>query len=341
MTATRLIYPRTSVTNTGLFLTFRAYDYSAAPTPPGALADIQNIISGSNRDVNLTADNINSNLTSVFGGAPTEEGGSGINPTASGNANSSQNTGVANISLYLPPKLEYQYGAEWQKVSFGALGSMFGTEGAGGFFGAAAKGIASTAANSIVDQVTKLEGFQAIPKVENISLDTLIGAAFGQTFNDNSLQTFNKMQTRSFNFDYLFLARDVTEENEIRKIVKQFKLGMHPSSKQKGRSNSLFLGYPYIWRIIPSGLKSKFKVKSNGVVSDVNSATPDVSDFLPNTKYCALTAMNVDYTPDNVIALTKNGFVQAVRLSLQFAELTTLVRQDIETFEDLTQITEA
>ena len=35
--------------------------------------------------------------------------------------------------------------------------------------------------------------------------------------------------------------------------------------------------------------------------------------FLPNTKYCALEdAMNVDYTPDNVIALTKNGYVQAL-----------------------------
>jgi hypothetical protein len=340
MASTRLIYPKTSVTNTGLFLTFRAYDYAAAPTPPGALADIQNIISGSNRDVELTADNINANLTTVFGGAG-EEGGAAVNPTATGsNENGAQNTGVANISLYLPPKLEYQYGAEWQKVSFGALGSMFGTGGAGGFFGAAAKGIAATAGNSLVDQLTKLEGFQAIPKVENISLDTLVGAAFGQTFNDNSLQTFSKMQTRSFNFDYLFLARDTTEELEIRKIVKQFKLGMHPNSKQKGRSNSLFLGYPYIWRIIPSGLKSKFKVKSNGVVTDVSSATPHVSDFLPNTKYCALTAMNVDYTPDNVVALTKNGFVQAVRMSLQFAELTTLVRQDIETFEDLTQITQ-
>lgn len=341
MTATRLMYPKESVKNTGLFLTFRAYDYSNAPTPPGALADIQNIISGSNRKVDLTAENIQGNLKNVLGGQNSENGTPGVNSTSGGNAQSdASNTGVANISLYLPPKIEYQYGAEWQKVSFGALGSTMGTGSVGGFLAAGGKGALATAGNTFLKGIQGIPGFSDIPKVEGVNLDTVIGAAFGQTFNDNTLQTFNKMQTRSFSFDYLFLARDTTEELEIRKIIKQFKISMHPSSKQQGRSNSLFLGYPHIWRIIPSGLKSKFKVKSNGVVTDVDAETPQVSDFLPNTKYCALTAMNVDYTPDNVIALTKNGYVQAIRLSLQFAELTTLVRQDIETFEDLTRIKE-
>ena len=330
MTATRLMYPKESVKNTGLFLTFRAYDYSNAPTPPGALADIQNIISGSNRKADLSEASITDLSSKAL------DAGSGVKAQR-GQADA-QNTGVANISLYLPPKIEYQYGAEWQKVSFGALGSTLGT--GAGLLGSATKAGLATAGNTLMKTLSGLDGFADIPKVENITLDTVIGAAFGQTFNDNTLQTFNKMQTRSFSFDYLFLARDTTEELEIRKIIKQFKVSMHPSSKQQGRSNSLFLGYPHIWRIIPSGLKSKFKVKSNGVVTDVDAETPHVSDFLPNTKYCALTAMNVDYTPDNVIALTKNGYVQAIRLSLQFAELTTLVRQDIETFEDLTRIEE-
>ena len=332
MTATRLMYPKESVKNTGLFLTFRAYDYSNAPTPPGALADIQNIISGSNRKADLSEASITDLSSKAL------DAGSGVKAQR-GQADA-QNTGVANISLYLPPKIEYQYGAEWKKVSFGALGSMMGTGSVGGFLAAGGKGALATAGNTFLNTLQGTAGFSDIPKIEGITLDSVIGAAFGQTFNDNTLQTFNKMQTRSFSFDYLFLARDTTEELEIRKIIKQFKVSMHPESKAKGRSNSLFLGYPHIWRIIPSGLKSKFKVKSNGVVTNVDAETPHVSDFLPNTKYCALTAMNVDYTPDNVIALTKNGYVQAIRLSLQFAELTTLVRQDIETFEDLTRIEE-
>jgi hypothetical protein len=333
MANTRLQYPRTSVENTGLFLTFRAYDYGKAPTPPGALPDIQNIISGSNRDVQLTQGNFADNLISTYGDGDGLGAGGGSN-----NATGADNTGVANISLYLPPKIEYQYGAEWQKISFGALGNMFGADGAGGFLGEGVKSLAGSASNFFFNKLKATDGYNAIPKVEGLSVDTLIGAAFGQTFNDNTMQTFNKMQTRSFSFDYLFVARDSTEENEIRKIIKQFKLGMHPDTVEKQRSNSLFLKYPYIWRIIPSGYKGKMRTRSNGVTVDANANTPKVSEFLPNTKYCALTGMNVDYTPDNVIALTQNGFVQAVRLSLQFSELTTLVRQDIEKFEDPTPI---
>ena len=333
MANVRLQYPRTSVENTGLFLTFRAYDYGKAPTPPGALPDIQNLISGSNTNTQLDANDIDGSLLTIGKGSSP-----GLNST--NNSQAAENTGVANISLYLPPKIEYQYGAEWQKVSFGALGSTFGTAGAGDFLGAAAGGAGATAGNFFFEKLRNIEGFQAIPKVENVTLDTVIGAAFGQTFNDNTLQTFNKMQTRNFGFDYLFVARDSREENEIRKIIKQFKLGMHPESVSKDRSNSLFMKYPYIWRIIPSGYKGKMKTRSNGVTTDANANTPSVSEFLPNTKYCALTGLNVDYTPDNVVALTQNGFVQAVRLSLQFSELTTLVRQDIENFEDKTPINE-
>jgi hypothetical protein len=336
MANTRLQYPRTSVENTGLFLTFRAYDYNKAPTPSGAIADIRDIISSSNSDVDLNASTVNSNLTRVFDSAASTETVSNPAVRATNTENAGDNTGVANISLSLPPKVEYQYGAEWQKVSFGALGSVLGTGSAGGFGTAVAGGIGAIGANFFFDKLKDTAGFQAIPKVDNISIDTLVGAAFGQTFNDNTLQTFNKMQTRSFAFDYIMLARSIEEEEEIRKIIKQFKLGMHPDSKIQGRSNSLFLKYPYIWRIIPSGYKGKMRRRSNGVTIDVNANTPKVSDFLPNTKYCALTGLNVDYTPDNVMALTQRGFVQAVRLSLQFSELTTLVRQDIDGFEDKT-----
>lgn len=336
---TRLIYPKTSVDNTGLYLSFRAYNYSDAPQIPGALADIQTILS---RGGEVNAGNFGTRIGEVIGGRDenyTEEKESFT--TGSDNTRyrgrDASNTGIANISLYLPPKIEYQYGAQWNKVSFGALGSMFGTNDQGDFVSSGLGALAGTVGNAITNMITGSKAFQNIPKTEGINADSLIGAAFGQTFNDNTLQTFDRMQLRSFSFDYLFVARDPKEENEIKKIIKLFKLGMHPESKQSGRSNSLFLKYPLIWRIIPSGYKGKaFKKQGGQVTSSTN--TPDVNSFLPNTKYCALKSMNVDYTPDNVIALTQGNFVQAVRLSLQFEELTTLVRQDIDGFEDNTDL---
>ena len=98
-------------------------------------------------------------------------------------------------------------------------------------------------------------------------------------------------------------------------MIKFFKMGMHPGSRRSGTNNSLFLEYPYIFRIVQSGKK-------------------DISQFLPQTKYCALVNVTVNYTPDNVLALTPNNFVQAVRLTLSFSEMTTLTRQDIHEIED-------
>lgn len=335
---TRLRYPQ-SIDNTGLFLSFRAYNYGDSPKIPGALSDIQTILS---RGGEVNAGNFGTRVGEVIGGRGedyTEERETFT--TGDGNTRyrgkDGSNTGIANISLYLPPKVEYQYGAQWNKVSFGALGSMFGTNDAGDFVSSGLGALTGTVGNAITNMITGTKAFQNIPKTEGINADSLIGAAFGQTFNDNTLQTFDRMQLRSFSFDYLFVARDPDEENEIKKIIKLFKLGMHPESKTVGRSNSLFLKYPLIWRIIPSGYKGKAFKKQGGQVTS-STKTPDVNNFLPNTKYCALKSMNVDYTPDNVIALTQGNFVQAVRLSLQFEELTTLVRQDIDGFEDSTDL---
>ena len=227
------------------------------------------------------------------------------------------------INLYLPPKLEYQYSANWQKVQLGALGS--GTSPAG----AAGAGLA-TGVNSLFNAASGL--LSNVPKLENLGLDSLVGATLGISFNDNTVQTFDKMNPRNFSFEYIMVARNIKERDSIENIVKTFKLGMHPTLTEGGDNKSLFLGYPLVWQIQPSGVNSTFKVRDrNGTVIENNPN--DLLEFLPRTDLCALTDVKVDYTPENNIALLKGGFVQAVRLSLSFTELITLTRQDLEELE--------
>ena len=300
-------YPKRSINNTDLYLTFRAYEYNKA-SQVGSVRDI--------RDQTTNASTRAEFLNNF-------EKQTELNK-------SENNTSTGEVQLYLPPKLSYSYGAEWQKVSFGGLAAAYGNEGGlnlGNLFGAT--GV--TIANFAMDKLVNNAAFQNIPKVQNVSLDTIIGATIGQTFNDNTLQTFNRMNTRSFSFEYIMVARNSNEEEEIKKIIDFFKIGMHPNAKRKGSATSLFLEFPLIWRIIPSLSRTNVRRKENGVTTSLNPEG-DVGKFLPETKYCAMTNFEVDYTPDSVIALTRNKFVQAVRISLQFAELTTLVRQD---FSDL------
>ena len=305
MAYAKLSYPR-SVEKTGYYLNFYAYDYNKAQSL--GVKSIRDMLSGATS--NLVADNADlmQNLSAETQQRIQSEGTQTGIATFDRNTDIPANSSLGCVKLYIPSALEYKYSANWNKVSFGALGAALG--GAGNAIGAAG----ATAANSLFENFIK-GALEQAPATEGVNLNSILGGAFGVTFNDNTMQTFEKMNPREFSFDYIMTARNKTEEQDIKDIIKFFKMGMHPSSRRSGTNNSLFLEYPYIFRIVQSGRK-------------------DVSQFLPQTKYCALTNVSVNYTPDNVLSLTPNNFVQAVRLSLTFSEMTTMTRQDIHEIED-------
>lgn len=320
----KLQYPRSTLENTGAYLTFRAYDYSSAPGIAGGAPNIRDQVQRGSGPLSsgTDLDNLGTSLTSALG--------------SSGGGGDGDASGIASVSLYLPQNLEYSYGANWSAMQFGALGAAFNQDQSlSGALGQATKIGAATGANILVglaDALTK-----DIPKKQNLDLDNLLGAAFGITFNDNTLQTFDKMETRSFDFKYIMVARDADEETEIRQIIKFFKLAMHPASSSNTKNNTIFLKYPYIFRIVPSQYKNTISRKLGNKTTTLQNST-NFSSFLPQTRYCGLKAVNVSYTPNNVISLTPNNFVTAVSLSLSFTELTNLTRQDIIDVEDPTDL---
>ena len=317
-----LQYPKSTLESTNSYIMFRAYDYSAAPNLTGRSDVRSNLQRNSGKLSSATIqDDISAGIKEAFT--------TGSEPAGTGDA-----TGIGSISLYLPQNLEYNYGANWKAMQFGVLGAV-GRNLDGEFAQQALKIGASGLANSLAKTA---EAFaESAPKTDNITLDNLLGASFGITFNDNTLQTFDKMETRTFSFKYVMVARDASEEKEIKDIIKFFKLAMHPDATENLKNNTIFLKYPYIWRIIPSGYKSKSRTFVGGNFG--NTLEPkNFSSFLPNTKYCGLRAMSVNYTPNNVISLTPGNFVTAVTVGLEFVELTNLTRKDIIEEEDRTAL---
>lgn len=323
-------YPKRDVDRTGLYLCFQAYDYRGVRSDrliKGTLFDDNDAKTG--RSV------LNKNLQD--GNSTTRTQGEGNFLTAISDTTKAQVNNFTNkikqsttpsskledsVYLYLPPKLEYEYSANWQKVQLGALGS--GTT-IGGALGAAA----GTGANSIFNLLNGT--LTNVPKVENLSLDGLIGATLGLTFNDNTVQSFDKMNPRTFGFEYVMVARNAEEQAQIENIIKTFKLGMHPvRTDSRNNARGLFLGYPAVWTIRPAGRLSTFKVRNRDGITIEDRSSADLTKFLPATEFCALTNVKVDYTPENNISMLNGGFVQAVRISLSFTELTTLTREDIE-----------
>ena len=319
-----LKYP-SQIKDSGLYLQFVMYDYAKAQM--SEVKDLRDYLTEgvSGQIVSNTAEffsNLPGTITGLFTGSSSNPDSAQAQEAR--REQQTSNTSIGNIFLYLPPKLEYSYGAEWNKVSFGALGAAVGSGGVDikGILG----GMTSTFANTVLNQISG--NMENIPKVEGVDLNSILGASFGVTFNDNTIQNFDRMSTRTFSFDYLLVARNSTEELEIRKIIKTFKAAMHPESQVSGRNNTLLLKYPYVFRILPSGYLQK-------ATSETGKR---LSKFLPATKFCGLTRFAVDYTPDNVVALTPGEFVQAVRISLGFSELTPLTREDIMKWEDSAEI---
>ena len=319
-----LIYPRQTLENSNAFLTFRAYDYSSAPQIGAG-----NIRSAVQRSAGglasgTTLDNVSTDIGTAFEGTGTGAG--------AGDA-----TGIGAVSLYLPQNLEYSYGANWKGIQFGALGAAFQKgQSVGDALGQASKVGGATLAGVLGDALG--DALSVVPKTQGLDTDSVLGAAFGITFNDNTLQTFEKMETRTFDFKFIMVARDASEESEIKQIIKFFKVAMHPDSTSNGKNNTIFLKYPYIFRIIPAGYKNTSTQRS-GQNFRTTAASQNFSSFLPNTRYCGLKGMSVSYTPNNVVSLTPNNFVTAVTLSLSFIELTNLTRQDIIDVEDSTELT--
>lgn len=318
-----LIYPRQTLENSNAFLTFRAYDYSSAPQV-GA-GNIRSAVQRSAGDLSsgTTLDNVGEAAKNAFNSTTTAGAGDA--------------TGIGAVSLYLPQNLEYSYGANWKGIQFGALGAAFEKgQSVGNALGQASKVGAGTALAVLGDTVG--DALSVVPKTQGLDTDSVLGASFGITFNDNTLQTFEKMETRTFEFKFLMVARDASEASEIKQIIKFFKVAMHPDSTSNGKNNTIFLKYPYIFRIIPAGYKNTSTQRS-GQNFRTTAASQNFSSFLPNTRYCGLKGMSVNYTPNNVISLVPDNFVTAVSLSLSFVELTNLTRQDIIDVEDSTELT--
>ena len=213
-----LMYPR-SVETTGHYLNFYAYDYNKAQSL--GVKSMRDMLSGSQMwDNEQLQETMQNNQVGRFGdpevklkrlknqrnaynnkvdslGLQKDKDGQPI--TWDRGKDTPSNSSIGCVRLYIPSSLEYNYTAEWNQVAFGAIGAAFG--GAGNALGAGA----ATALDATLGDMAKKLG-AAAPGSDSFDAGAVLGGAFGVTFNDNTLQTFKKMGTRVFNFNYVLLT---------------------------------------------------------------------------------------------------------------------------------------
>jgi hypothetical protein len=159
----------------------------------------------------------------------------------------------------------------------------------------------------------------------NVDVDQFITRQTGAAINPNLELLFGGPQLRTFSFNFNFAPQNTEEAVMIRKIQRWFRQGMLPTRSLTTGDRNLFLGSPNVFRL-------QYK-NENRRIKGLNII-----------KVCALTACQIDFTPDGTYQSydDQDAVSMPVRstMGLTFNELTPLFKDDYFTptvpYNDLT-----
>ena len=140
----------------------------------------------------------------------------------------------------------------------------------------------------------------------NFDTDTFLARSGGRVLNPNAEMLFQGPVIRDFSFEFQMIARSRKEGDEIRKIIRFFKLGMAPKFQ-----NIAFLANPDVFKL-------EYR-NSKGILKTVNRFNPGG---------LALTALKTDYAPNGYWAAYSDSQPVALKLALSFTELRPIYEGD-------------
>ena len=161
----------------------------------------------------------------------------------------------------------------------------------------------------------------------NVDVEQFITRQTGAAINPNLELLFGGPQLRTFSFAFNFAPSSQTEAKMVRKIQRWFKQGMLPSRRRATSTaeSSLFLASPNVFRITYKNHNRRIK-------------------GLNLIKICALTSVQIDFTPDGTYQSYNDGpgVSMPVRstMGLTFSELTPIFRDDYAPGSDDPAITD-
>ena len=145
----------------------------------------------------------------------------------------------------------------------------------------------------------------------DIDQNAFLARTGGRVLNPNAELLFTGPVLRDFNFDFLMIARSRAEGEEIRKIIRWFKLGMAPRF-----NSSTFLTTPDVFQ-----LEYKLGQGPQDQLDTVNRFSPGG---------LALRTIGVDYAPSGYWSAYQDSQPVALKVTLNFAELRPIYQSDQE-----------
>ena len=240
------------------------------------------------------------------------------------------------IMLYTPPNISTTFGAEWEGKSFGSIATGI---------------LQSASADNLVESVKRLSGVgaNAIQKApaeaaaslitnlakgvtgDTITQGDVFGGIAGVVRNPNTELMFQKMKLRTFELNFKLIPYNINETNDIRRICQIFKRAMLPTyslegaqvlnqNKETSESENRAIEAAFIK--IPKVVKVTFRRGDS------------VNEFLPKYKMCAITDVQINYTPDGNYAVYGDvGAPVAVEIKINFMETKLVFAEEIDLAE--------
>jgi hypothetical protein len=203
------------------------------------------------------------------------------------------------IALHVPNQLSINYSMDWQTddTFMYQAAAMANREVAKAVTtGGAKSNVLGTAGSILTNMALQGPGGGAL------------SAASGLAANPKKEQVFKNVNFREFTVDYTFAPRNPTEAANVRKIINNFKLHMHP--EYKDLNNFVFI-YP-----------SEFDIYYyQGGQENLN---------LHRHPSCVLKNMTINYTPNGAFNTFDDGMPTQINVTLQFLELAILTKAQIQ-----------
>ena len=305
--AMALKYPADQgITSDSDYVSFRFYDYLPPFKPSGGNRGTQGTTANSNLGIKYTAYS------------------QSIDPVNMQPANSDY---YKNIIMYMPEDLGGQYAADWTGKSFGngAL-EVLRTIGSSGAIDNGSYGRAEDTLMSALKGAGYKMAVEAINNGlgQNIELNDAIGGVSGTILNPNTEMMYQSSTMRGFSLRFKMQARSEYENKQIRQICTTFKRAMLPT-----------YGGEVIGRGIGPGTPTDKKPGNGGFITlpkivQVSFMTGStLNEYITQYKPCAITAVDINHTPDGAWAAYKGGAPVATELKISFKELKLIFSQEI------------
>lgn len=227
-------------------------------------------------------------------------------------ADAQRAAGYNNIIMYMPEDISTGFRAQWggKNLTNFAAGALRAA-GADGFnkINDGAKMLMDGARNIPYMLGAKvIREFVQATSGDSLSNDDVFGAISGAILNPNTELLFSGVDMRNFQLNFKLVPRDAEEAAMCNAIVGHFKKASLPDrvpekifGNAEGGVKKNFIGAPKLVRV--------------SFMSGANE-----HQQLPKFKMCALTQVDVNYTPDGVYATYVGGQPVAMNLTLNFQE---------------------